>query len=70
MTAKPPVSPSTQHPLSIPLEPLLTLKEVAALLRVSIRTVQRLIDSGAMPCVRIGRQVRLRRTDVQQRMDG
>ncbi len=37
---------------------LLTAKEVAALLRVTKLRVYELARTGAIPCVRIGRQVR------------
>lgn len=46
------------------LEPLLTIGEVAALLRVSGKTVQRLVATRRMPCVRIGRRVRFLSADV------
>src|SRR5690348_13839380 len=38
--------------------PLYTLPEVAQLLRVSPRTVRRLVARGRIPCVRVGAQVR------------
>jgi excisionase family DNA binding protein len=41
------------------LEPLLTVGETAAILNVSVRTVRRLIASGAISAVSIGRSVRL-----------
>ena len=50
--------------LTSPLEPLLTLGEVAALLRVSNKTVQRLVATRRLPCVRIGRRVRFTSADV------
>lgn len=46
------------------LQPLLTLGEVAALLRVSGKTVQRLVATRRLPCVRIGRRVRFTSADV------
>lgn len=45
-------------------DPLLTRDEVADLLRVSRRTVERMEDSGQLQAIRIGRQVRYRRADV------
>lgn len=45
------------------LPPLMNKRELAALLRVSVRTVERRIALG-LPCVRVGRQVRFRRADV------
>jgi excisionase family DNA binding protein len=44
----------------------LTVSEVAALLRVSNMTVYRLVSSGALLAVRVGRSVRLRAEDVEE----
>lgn len=44
----------------------LTVSEVAALLRVSNMTVYRLINSGELPAVRIGRSFRLREDDLDR----
>ncbi|MEA3214495.1 MAG: hypothetical protein QOJ19_651 [Acidimicrobiia bacterium] len=44
----------------------LTVAEVAEQLRVSTMTVYRLIKSGELPAVRIGRSYRLRPVDVDQ----
>lgn len=41
------------------LPQLLTVKEVAAVLRVTTRTVHRLIKSGQLPKLNIGRSVRV-----------
>jgi excisionase family DNA binding protein len=43
-----------------------TVSEVAALLRVSNMTVYRLINSGELPAVRIGRSFRLPAADVDR----
>lgn len=43
---------------------LLTVAEVAELLRVSTMTVYRLIRSGDLPAVRVGRNYRVRRGDL------
>ena len=48
---------ATKTPDSLPQ--LLTVKEVAAVLRVTTRTVRRLIKSGQLPKVNIGRSVRV-----------
>lgn len=40
------------------LAPLLTLREVATFLRVSERTVRRLIATGELPCLRVGAGLR------------
>ncbi|MEO0260575.1 MAG: helix-turn-helix domain-containing protein [candidate division WOR-3 bacterium] len=42
----------------------LTVEEVAELLRVSTRTVQRLLKEGGLPGVRIGRQWRIPRAEL------
>ncbi|MBI1873415.1 MAG: helix-turn-helix domain-containing protein [Acidobacteria bacterium] len=44
--------------------PFLTLGEVIRYLRVNPRTVYRLIRSGELPANRIGRQWRIRRSDL------
>ena len=43
---------------------LLTVNEVGDLLRVSRMTVYRLIKTGEMPSLRVGRSYRLREEDV------
>jgi excisionase family DNA binding protein len=40
--------------------PLLTVKEVAEVLHISVRQVRRLIEDGRLAAVRIGRAVRVR----------
>ena len=42
----------------------LTIREVKDLLHVSERTVRRWIRSGALPALKIGRSVRVRREDI------
>ena len=44
----------------------LTTDEVLEYLRVNARTVYRLIRNGDLPAVRIGRQWRIRRNDLDQ----
>jgi excisionase family DNA binding protein len=44
----------------------MTVGEVAAVLRVSSMTVYRLINSGDLPAVRIGRSFRLRPEDLDR----
>ncbi|GJF04988.1 helix-turn-helix domain-containing protein [Pseudonocardia sp. D17] len=48
-----------------PPSPLLTVPEVAALLRVSRMTVYRQINSGELPCVKVGRSFRVPRQVVR-----
>ncbi len=43
---------------------LLTAAEVAGLLRVSTMTIYRLIRRGELPAVRVGRNYRVRSTDL------
>lgn len=47
-----------------PLTPLLTLPEVAALLRVSEKTIRRLAATRRLPCLRIGSRLRFDHRDV------
>ena len=46
-------------------EPLLTVGEVAALMRVSNMTVYRLIKAGQLAAIRVGKNYRIRRSDVE-----
>ena len=45
-------------------EAFLTTEEVLEYLQVNLRTVYRLIKAGKIPAVRVGRQWRFRRSDV------
>ncbi|MDQ4058889.1 MAG: helix-turn-helix domain-containing protein [Actinomycetota bacterium] len=47
-------------------EPLLTVGEVAQTMRVSNMTVYRLIKSGQLAAIRVGKNYRIRRTDVER----
>ena len=49
---------------------LLTATEVADLMRVSRMTVYRLIKTGEMPSLRVGRGYRFREEDVQEYLRG
>lgn len=46
------------------VEQLLTLREVAALLQLSDKTLRRLVAARRMPCVRLGRQLRFAQSDI------
>jgi len=46
-------------------EPLLTVGEVANVMRVSNMTVYRLIKSGQLAALRVGKNYRLRSNDVE-----
>ena len=48
---------------------LLTAAEVADELRVSTMTVYRLIKGGELPAVRVGRNYRVRRSDLDQYLE-
>ena len=43
----------------------LTVAEVATLMRVSNMTVYRLIKAGDLPAIRVGKNFRIRRSDVE-----
>jgi excisionase family DNA binding protein len=64
------------EPLATPQVPvdatddLLTRAEVAQYLRVSGRTVSRLIREGKLPAARIGRAVRIRQSDLLEMLNG
>lgn len=47
-------------------EPLLTVSEVAATMRVSNMTVYRLIKSGQLPAIRVGKNYRIRESDMNR----
>lgn len=51
-------------------ETLLTAAEVADQLRVSTMTIYRLIRSGELPAVRVGRNYRVRAGDLSAYLDG
>lgn len=48
---------------------LLTTREVAEAMRVSTMTVYRLIKSGELPAIRVGRHLRIRRRDLLAYLD-
>lgn len=60
------MSAKTPHPgpIAPPLDPLLTVADVAEVLKVSTRTVRRLIKSGALASVTVGRSIRVRQEDL------
>ena len=51
---------------AVELEAFLTTEEVLSYLKITPRTIYRLIRSGELPAVRIGRQWRFRRRDLDQ----
>jgi excisionase family DNA binding protein len=50
-------------------EPLLTVGEVANVMRVSNMTVYRLIKSGQLAAIRVGKNYRIRRRDVSRYLE-
>jgi excisionase family DNA binding protein len=48
---------------------LLTVAEVSAILKLNQQTVRNWIDSGFLPAIRIGRRVRIKRSDFEARLD-
>ena len=48
----------------------LTTEEVLEYLQVNLRTIYRLIKAGKIPAVRVGRQWRFRRRDIDAWLDG
>ena len=54
---------------SAELETLLTTSEVAQVLRQSPTTVTRHIDSGTLVALKIGRSVRVKKSEVQRFID-
>ncbi len=52
------------------LEPLFSIKEVAAYLQVSTTTVYRLMRDGALRGVRVGQSLRFTRGNIQDFLDG
>jgi excisionase family DNA binding protein len=44
----------------------LTVTEITDLLKLNPQTVRNWIDQGTLPAVRIGRRVRVRRTDLDR----
>lgn len=50
-------------------DPLLTVGEVADMMRVSNMTVYRLIKAGQLAAIRVGKNYRIRRTDVERYLD-
>jgi excisionase family DNA binding protein len=44
----------------------LTVAEVAAMLKLNQQTVRNWIEQGSLPAVRVGRRVRIRRSDLER----
>ena len=48
----------------------MTVAEVASILKLNQQTVRNWIDSGTLPALRVGRRVRIRRTDFDALIEG
>ena len=51
------------------MEELLTIEEVARILKVSMQTVRRMIDEGELKAIKIRGQWRIKREDLQDYID-
>ena len=47
-------------------EEFLTVADVAELLKLNQQTVRNWIDQGSLPAVRVGRRVRIKRSDLER----
>jgi excisionase family DNA binding protein len=52
-----------------PEETYLTVAEVAQTLKLNQQTVRNWIDQGALPALRVGRRVRIKRSDFERILD-
>jgi excisionase family DNA binding protein len=50
-------------------QPLMTVADVAEHLQLNQQTIRNWIDAGTLPAVRVGRRVRIRRSDLDQLLD-
>ena len=51
---------------SEPDEEFLTVAEVAEMLKLNQQTVRNWIDQGSLPALRVGRRVRIKRSDFER----
>ena len=58
------MAPTDQNP-----DEFLTVAEVASTLKLNQQTVRNWIDQGSLPAFRVGRRVRIRRSDFQRILD-
>jgi excisionase family DNA binding protein len=56
-------------PTDLDPDELLTVADVAATLKLNQQTVRNWIDQGSLPAFRVGRRVRIRRSDFQRILD-
>jgi excisionase family DNA binding protein len=50
-------------------ESFLTVAEVAEMLKLNPQTVRNWIDQGSLPALRVGRRVRIRRSDLNRLLE-
>jgi excisionase family DNA binding protein len=50
-------------------ETFLTVAEVAEKLKLNQQTVRNWIDQGSLPAVRVGRRVRIKRSDFERKLE-
>src|SRR5689334_12193540 len=61
------LAPSPLRFLAMPeADELLTVAEVATMLKLNQQTIRNYIDRNELPCVRVGRRVRIKRPDLDQ----
>jgi excisionase family DNA binding protein len=51
------------------LEEFLTVAEVAELLKLNQQTIRNWIDQGSLPALRVGRRVRIKRSDLDRMIE-
>lgn len=56
----------TRQMMPIALPQLLSVEDVAAILSVSQKTVRRMIGAGVLPTCRVGRLVRIQRSELER----
>lgn len=52
------------------MEQMMTVSEVSSLLRVHYNTIYMMCKTKEMPCVRIGRNIRIKKSVVEGILDG
>jgi excisionase family DNA binding protein len=60
----PPPPPRLRRPHAAAPEPLLSVADAAAFLSVSVKTVRRLLGRGELGASRVGRQLRISRSEL------
>jgi excisionase family DNA binding protein len=64
MAIPPSPQPAAKRRYHTPSEPLLTVTDAAAFLSVSAKTVRRLLTRGELGASRVGRQLRISRSEL------